>query len=664
LELGESEAIQPKDPAVSRRAAEIAGADRDAWSVARKLSAWTHANLNWKVVPGATPAQTLATREADCLEFSQLYVAMARSVGLPSRIVFGFAHGGDGFIGHAWVEVWAGKWIEIDPTWGTDFVDATHLRTSATGVISYALLDQIEVDILGAEGPVPPERLDAQELFRGICTGLEKGTVEPLEAALDFDAVALKHSGVDRITALDSAAVKAVERSIVSIASAFEGRYKPPASDGTRSVRLMNSIVSGDRATGFVEVTEDFESFYLRLHAQRHGTRWSLVEIENLDFGLQLVRATVRHAVRASVPGAEQGYPIVDRVLASYEKDPDTAISVLDSALAATPGDPELQYLKVVVLYVHQRFSESHALLEKLVAAPNPPPLAYLELGNRLLYGERADQARALAMFETYARLAPDDPRPYIDIASVLEQSDRAGAERAGRRALSLDPASDQAAHVLGGILVGDNRVREAVAVVEGASRLSGSKGSAIESLLDYLLEEDNPEPILELFLKQARDLVEADPGACDSVAHTYLQLDKPLVAVNFARRQVALTPDSARAHSTLASAYIELRRFEDAIGSATRALELDGSLTICHLYRAMGLSQLGRLDEAITDLRVIGREFPYLASYLGDNALLSPLFSRADYKAIVDEARATVKAKESKAEENEVEEAPDKRTP
>ena len=51
------------------------------WSVARKLSDWTYKNLKWKRVDDASADQTLATREADCLEFSQLFVAMARSLG-------------------------------------------------------------------------------------------------------------------------------------------------------------------------------------------------------------------------------------------------------------------------------------------------------------------------------------------------------------------------------------------------------------------------------------------------------------------------------------------------------------------------------------------------------------------------------------------------------
>src|SRR4030095_14087852 len=129
--------------------------DRDAWSVARKLADWTYKNIKWKRVDNATAPQTLATLEADCLEFSQLYVAMARSLGLPARIVSGLAYTGAAFGGHAWVEVYVGEWIEVDPTWGTDFVDPTHIRNSSDGsLLTYASLNLVELEVLrSAEHP-------------------------------------------------------------------------------------------------------------------------------------------------------------------------------------------------------------------------------------------------------------------------------------------------------------------------------------------------------------------------------------------------------------------------------------------------------------------------------------------------------------------------------
>jgi transglutaminase-like putative cysteine protease len=119
--------INSKDPRVIALAQQIAGNDKDGRGVARKIGEWTYGNLKWKKVESDT-VETLASREADCLEHSELYVALARARGLPARIVTGAALSGGAFGSHAWVEIYLGEWVELDPTWGLmEHVDATHL---------------------------------------------------------------------------------------------------------------------------------------------------------------------------------------------------------------------------------------------------------------------------------------------------------------------------------------------------------------------------------------------------------------------------------------------------------------------------------------------------------------------------------------------------------
>ena len=79
---------------------------------------------------------------------------MARSLGLPARMVSGLAYSGDSFGGHAWVEVWAGRWIELDPTWGTHFVDATHIRERSSALVTSAALNLIDLEVLEARRTV------------------------------------------------------------------------------------------------------------------------------------------------------------------------------------------------------------------------------------------------------------------------------------------------------------------------------------------------------------------------------------------------------------------------------------------------------------------------------------------------------------------------------
>ncbi|MDA3864326.1 MAG: transglutaminase-like domain-containing protein [Deltaproteobacteria bacterium] len=69
-------------------------------------------------------------RKGDCTEHSLLMVALLRSLGIPARRV-----GGVGFIQldksgfgyHMWVQVYLGKWIDVDPTWGQFPADPSHI---------------------------------------------------------------------------------------------------------------------------------------------------------------------------------------------------------------------------------------------------------------------------------------------------------------------------------------------------------------------------------------------------------------------------------------------------------------------------------------------------------------------------------------------------------
>ena len=181
---------------VKKQAREIAGNDRDAWSVARKLADWTHKNLEWKLVVSSSATQTLATREADCSEFSQLFVAMARSLGLPARMVSGLAYSGNSFGGHAWVEVWAGKWIELDPTWGTAFVDATHIRNTSNAFVMSAALNLVELEVMETRRAVADFQKSSRGLAEHLSKAIPRGERAEIEAAIDLATLTDEFMGV------------------------------------------------------------------------------------------------------------------------------------------------------------------------------------------------------------------------------------------------------------------------------------------------------------------------------------------------------------------------------------------------------------------------------------------------------------------------------------
>jgi len=130
---------------------------------AERLVRHVHAILDKKLVMGLPSAvEVLRTRVGDCKQHTALYVAMARSLGLPSRVVVGLVYQGGAFYFHAWPEVYItadagrGRWIPVDPTLNQFPADATHVRLARGGLDKQAA-------ILGLIGHAKLEILDLQE---------------------------------------------------------------------------------------------------------------------------------------------------------------------------------------------------------------------------------------------------------------------------------------------------------------------------------------------------------------------------------------------------------------------------------------------------------------------------------------------------------------------
>ena len=146
--------IESREPELAFKAAEvIVGTDRDALLTARRLNEWVHRTLAKRITFGIPSAlQVLRAKSGDCNEHTQLYVAMARAVGLPARVATGLAYLDGKFYYHAWPEVFVGEWIAVDPTLGQFPADASHLRFALGGLSRQIdllrLIGNLEIDVI------------------------------------------------------------------------------------------------------------------------------------------------------------------------------------------------------------------------------------------------------------------------------------------------------------------------------------------------------------------------------------------------------------------------------------------------------------------------------------------------------------------------------------
>jgi len=105
--------------------------------------------------------EVLRTRVGDCNEHTTLYVALARALGIPARIVVGLVSIRGAFYYHAWPEVYLaesrsrGLWLPVDPTLNQFPADATHVRLARGGLDKQAtilpLIGRLRIEILDLE---------------------------------------------------------------------------------------------------------------------------------------------------------------------------------------------------------------------------------------------------------------------------------------------------------------------------------------------------------------------------------------------------------------------------------------------------------------------------------------------------------------------------------
>jgi len=150
---------------------------------AERLVRHVHAILEKKPTVSLPSArEVLKTRVGDCNEHTALYVAMARSLGLPARMAVGLVYLRGAFYYHAWPEVYVaepdgrGLWLPVDPTLNQFPADATHVRLARGG------LDR-QAGILGLIGHAKIRLLDV-EVRPGSTPILVGSDLRPLDIAL------------------------------------------------------------------------------------------------------------------------------------------------------------------------------------------------------------------------------------------------------------------------------------------------------------------------------------------------------------------------------------------------------------------------------------------------------------------------------------------------
>ncbi len=197
LELRDPQSMKPEraDPDTARYLASEAFIESDAPEIvaeaakavdgvtgtrarAERLTRYVNALLDKKPTVSLPSArEVLRTKVGDCNEHTVLYVAMARALGIPSRIAVGLVYIHGAFYYHAWPEVYIseglraqgsglGLWLPVDPTLNEFPANATHLRLARGGLdkqtVILPLMGKLTMEVLDVE--LAPNSSSAQVL--------------------------------------------------------------------------------------------------------------------------------------------------------------------------------------------------------------------------------------------------------------------------------------------------------------------------------------------------------------------------------------------------------------------------------------------------------------------------------------------------------------------
>jgi len=147
--------IQSHDPRIAAQARQIIERERSPARAAELLTHWVHRSVRRATAAeGSVPSavRVLETRRGDCNEATTLFVALARSAGLPSRSVGGLIYLNGRFYYHAWAEVYLHDWIAVDPTFDQFPADASRLPIAIGGLARQVelvpLIGRLKLEVL------------------------------------------------------------------------------------------------------------------------------------------------------------------------------------------------------------------------------------------------------------------------------------------------------------------------------------------------------------------------------------------------------------------------------------------------------------------------------------------------------------------------------------
>lgn len=167
-------------------ASELAAGENDLYVVVFNLAVWVQSNVDYSLNTltaevSQKASWVLQNRYGVCDELTSLFIAMARSLGIPARYVSGLAYtnwnGINDFGPHAWAEIYFPEygWVPFDVTYGEfGYLDASHIELhhslDSKGVSSNYVWEGRDVDLETKKLTLEADVLSLDKSFAPLIT--------------------------------------------------------------------------------------------------------------------------------------------------------------------------------------------------------------------------------------------------------------------------------------------------------------------------------------------------------------------------------------------------------------------------------------------------------------------------------------------------------------
>jgi hypothetical protein len=120
MPLGQEAVLNLDSPYLAQIARQVTDGIDKPWDKAVAVGRWVYSNMGKTMRECTSALDALRAGEGECQSHALLASALCQASGVPTRFVSGVAYLPErgNYYYHAWLEVYAGEWIPIDPTLG------------------------------------------------------------------------------------------------------------------------------------------------------------------------------------------------------------------------------------------------------------------------------------------------------------------------------------------------------------------------------------------------------------------------------------------------------------------------------------------------------------------------------------------------------------------